>query len=128
MFDYLIDQDADLNSLWDPIDRPESRRHFHVIGNRALQVVASNRGDIGIFEESEGHRWLFYQDDLYGCGHSLILESGGVRWGLYTLIVREALYRFGNLDHSFLCSLRIRRTQVREDFFMSGRRSVVGFG
>ena len=54
VFDYLIDQDADLNSLWDPIDRPENRRHFHVIGNRALQVVASNRGDIGIFEEREG--------------------------------------------------------------------------
>ncbi|MDP5003997.1 MAG: hypothetical protein NWQ51_08900, partial [OM182 bacterium] len=116
VFDYLIDQDADLNSLWDPIDRPESRRHFHVIGNRALQVVASNRGDIGIFEEREGHRWLFYQDDLYGCGHSLILESGGVRWGsLYSDRPRDTvpLRQFGPTHfsvHSEYEGLRLERT------------------
>ena len=116
VFDYLIDQDADLNSLWDPIDRPENRRHFHVIGNRALQVVASNRGDIGIFEEREGHRWLFYQDDLYGCGHSLILESGGVRWGsLYSDRPRDTvpLRQFGPTHfsvHSEYEGLRLERT------------------
>mgnify|MGYP002629492948 CR=1 FL=1 len=81
VFNYRLDQSSDPMAEWDPIDRPLSRRHFHVMGNRALQVVISNRGDAGVFEESEGHRWLFYQDDVGGAGHSVIIEPNAPRWG-----------------------------------------------
>ncbi|MDH5171296.1 MAG: hypothetical protein OEW92_02680 [Gammaproteobacteria bacterium] len=68
-------------ALWQPVDRPPTRRHFHVLGNRALQMQVSNNGDIALFDESQGMRWLIYGDDARGSGHSVITEADGLAWG-----------------------------------------------
>jgi hypothetical protein len=80
-FVYIANQQTLDDALWDPIDRPESRRHFHMIGNRAIQMQVSNTGDIALFDESEGMRWLVYGDDERGTGHSVITERDGAIWG-----------------------------------------------
>jgi hypothetical protein len=81
VFVYDADQDSLPEALWQPVDRSPSRRHFHVLGNRALQMQVSNTGDIALFDESEGMRWLIYGDDAFGTGHSVITETDGKRWG-----------------------------------------------
>jgi hypothetical protein len=78
---YTANQQTLADALWDPIDRPETRRHFHMIGNRAIQIQVSNTGDIALFDESEGMRWLVYGDDEQGTGHSVITERDGAIWG-----------------------------------------------
>ena len=80
-FVYDADQDALDFALWDPLDRPETRRHFHMIGNRAIQAQVSNTGDIALFDESEAMRWLIYGDDRSGTGHGLVREADGAAWG-----------------------------------------------
>ena len=80
-FVYTANQQTLADALWDPIDRPETRRHFHMIGNRAIQIQVSNTGDIALFDESEGMRWLVYGDDEQGTGHSVITERDGAIWG-----------------------------------------------
>lgn len=56
-------------------------RKFHLMGNRALQMQAGSDGTIGIFEEAQGSRWLFYADDESGTGTSVITEENGTSWG-----------------------------------------------
>ncbi|MEH6569616.1 MAG: hypothetical protein V7709_11095 [Halioglobus sp.] len=80
-FVYTANQQSLAGALWNPIDRPASRRHFHMIGNRAIQMQVSNTGDIALFDESEGMRWLVYGDDEQGTGYSVIYERDGVSWG-----------------------------------------------
>ena len=80
-FVYTANQQTLAAALWNPIDRPESRRHFHMMGNRAIQMQVSNTGDIAVFDESEGMRWLVYGDDEQGTGHSVIYEQDGASWG-----------------------------------------------
>jgi hypothetical protein len=80
-FVYDADHSTLPEALWDPVDRPPTRRHFHVLGNRGLQMQVSNTGDIALFDESEGMRWLIYGDDAAGTGHSLITEADGQVWG-----------------------------------------------
>ena len=80
-FVYTADQESMPQALWDPVDRSPTRRHFHVLGNRALQVQVSNTGDVALFDESEGMRWLIYGDDATGTGHSVITEADGYQWG-----------------------------------------------
>lgn len=79
-FVYTVDQTALPEALWDPIARPPTRRHFHMMGNRAIQALVTNTGDVGLYDESEGMRWLVYCDDSRGTGHSII-EDGGTAWG-----------------------------------------------
>jgi hypothetical protein len=43
-FVYTANQQTLAEALWDPIDRPHSRRHFHMMGNRAIQMQVSNTG------------------------------------------------------------------------------------
>ena len=80
-FVYVANQQTLAEALWNPIDRPESRRHFHMMGNRAIQMQVSNTGDIALYDESEGMRWLVYGDDEQGTGHSVITEQDGASWG-----------------------------------------------
>ncbi len=40
-FVYDADQDTLDFALWDPLDRPLTRRHFHMMGNRAVQARRS---------------------------------------------------------------------------------------
>ena len=80
-FVYDADQEALDFALWDPLDRPKTRRHFHMIGNRAIQAQVSNTGDIALFDESEAMRWLIYGDDGAGTGHGIIHERDGYAWG-----------------------------------------------
>ncbi|NCF19081.1 MAG: hypothetical protein GWP63_12635 [Haliea sp.] len=80
-FVYTANQQTLAEALWDPIDRPQSRRHFHMMGNRAIQMQVSNTGDIALYDESEGMRWLVYGDDEQGTGHSVITEQDGANWG-----------------------------------------------
>lgn len=64
---------------WDPIVRPHSRRHWHMFGNRALQVQADNDGTVALFDEGDGLRWLTAADPR-GTGVSLIREEDGATW------------------------------------------------
>lgn len=80
-FVYTADHESLPEAQWDPIDRPPSRRHFHMSGNRALQMQVANDGSIALFDESEGMRWLVYGDDNQGTGYSLITEQDGLVWG-----------------------------------------------
>ena len=80
-FVYTADH-SDLEAArWDPLERPITDRHFHMLGNRAIQMQASNTGDIALFDESQQMRWLVYGDDSGGTGHSLITEPDGASWG-----------------------------------------------
>ncbi|MGA1344031.1 MAG: hypothetical protein ACO33A_13525, partial [Hyphomonas sp.] len=80
-FVYDADQEALDFALWDPLDRPKTRRHFHMIGNRAIQAQVSNTGDVALFDESEAMRWLIYGDDSGGTGHGLVHDEAGIVWG-----------------------------------------------
>jgi len=78
-FAYDADQDALPFALWDPILSPPTRRHWAMLGNRALRLQAANDGTVGLFDESEGLRWIIAPDPS-GSGES-ILDDGGTRWG-----------------------------------------------
>lgn len=75
--------DADHTTLdaaeWDPIIRPRTRRHWHMFGNRALQVQADNDGTLALFDEGDGLRWLTAADPR-GTGVSILNESDGTVW------------------------------------------------
>ena len=74
-FVYRADPSRDIEARFDP-------RHFHMLGNRALQMQASNDGTVGLFDESEGHRWLVSADrHRGGSGWSRIVEPSGETWG-----------------------------------------------
>jgi hypothetical protein len=78
-FVYDADQDSLPFAEWDPILAPRTRRHWTMLGNRALRVQAANDGTVGVFDESEGLRWIIAPDPA-GSGES-ILDDGGARWG-----------------------------------------------
>lgn len=80
-FVYTVDHSDLPAARWDPLERPITDRHFHMLGNRAIQMQVSNTGDIALFDESQQMRWLVYGDDSGGTGHSLITEADGVSWG-----------------------------------------------
>lgn len=81
-FVYAADQDSLSEAEWDPIDAPKTRRHFHLVGNRGLQMLVANDGTVGLFDESEGVRWLVYAGAEGGTGVSQIVEATGQPvWG-----------------------------------------------
>ena len=78
-FAYDADQDALSFAEWDPILAPPTRRHWLMVGNRALRLQVANDGTVGVFDETEGLRWIVAPDPT-GSGES-ILDDGGTRWG-----------------------------------------------
>lgn len=78
-FAYDVDQDALPEAEWDPILAPKTRRHWVMIGNRALRIQAANDGGVGVFDESESLRWLVAPDPT-GSGVS-VLHDDGRTWG-----------------------------------------------
>lgn len=78
-FTYDADQDALAFAEWDPVLSPPTRRHWVLVGNRALRLHAANDGTVGVFDESAGLRWIVAPDPA-GSGES-ILEDGGRTWG-----------------------------------------------
>lgn len=78
-FLYAADQEALSAAEWDRFLRPPTRRHWLMVGNRALQLQQCNDGTVGLFDESEGLRWLLSGDEG-GSGVS-VLRDGDVTWG-----------------------------------------------
>ncbi len=77
-FEYDADQDAAPEAEWDPIQAPPTRRHWVLIGNRAIQAQVSNDGTSALFDERHVARWLTAPDPV-GTGISIV-ESEGRRW------------------------------------------------
>jgi hypothetical protein len=78
-FLYDADQDAIPAAEWDPIVGPRTRRHWVMLGNRAVSMQVANDGGIALFDEGDGLRWLTAPDPA-GTGFSL-LDDGGDVWG-----------------------------------------------
>jgi hypothetical protein len=78
-FVYDADQEALAAAEWDPIIAPRTRRHWVMVGNRAIRLQAANDGTVALFDESYGLRWLVAADPV-GTGVS-ILDDAGKRWG-----------------------------------------------
>lgn len=78
-FAYDADQDALPFAEWDPILAPPTRRHWVMLGNRALRLQAANDGTVGVFDESAGLRWIVAPDPA-GSGESIV-DDAGARWG-----------------------------------------------
>lgn len=78
-FEYGADQEALVEAEWDPIQGPKTRRHWVLLGNRAIQIQAANDGRVALFDERFGQRWITAPDPA-GTGISIIDEDGE-RWG-----------------------------------------------
>lgn len=79
-FVYSADQEALAAAEWDPILAPRTRRHWVMVGNRAIRMQVANDGTVGVFDEGDGLRWLTAPDPV-GTGISLVAESDGSSWG-----------------------------------------------
>lgn len=78
-FVYDADQDAIPEAEWDPITAPRTRRHWVMLGNRALSMQVANDGTVAVFDEGDGLRWLTAPDPT-GTGISVLDDDGHV-WG-----------------------------------------------
>ncbi len=78
-FAYDADQDTLPEAEWNPIVEPRTRRHWTMLGNRAIQLQAANDGTVALFDERAGLRWLVAADPA-GTGVS-ILHDGARTWG-----------------------------------------------
>jgi hypothetical protein len=78
-FAYAADHEAMPAAEWDRFVRPPTRRHWLMVGNRWIKLQAGNDGTVGIYDESEGLRWLVSSDEG-GTGVS-ILRDGATTWG-----------------------------------------------
>ncbi|MBM4270186.1 MAG: hypothetical protein FJ144_26880 [Deltaproteobacteria bacterium] len=79
VFAYTADHETLPEAEWDPVLRPRTRRQWHMLGNRALQLQAANDGTVALFDEQYGLRWLTAPDPS-GTGISLVHEEGGRVW------------------------------------------------
>jgi hypothetical protein len=79
-FVYDADQDSLPEAEWDPLLYPPTRRHWLMLGNRAIQMQVANDGTVALFDESNGLRWLTAPDPT-GTGVSIIEEAGSKIWG-----------------------------------------------
>lgn len=61
------------------------QRNWHVFGNRRIQVLAASDGGLGLFDESQGMRWLSYarpaHEDPHLVIHSREGSSAWRQWG-----------------------------------------------
>jgi hypothetical protein len=78
-FVYTADQDALDEAEWNPIQRPPTRRHALLLGNRCIQLEVANDARSALCDERFGQRWLTGSDPT-GTGIS-ILEEPDARWG-----------------------------------------------
>ncbi|MBW2386127.1 MAG: hypothetical protein JRG92_21040 [Deltaproteobacteria bacterium] len=78
-FEYSADQEALPEAEWDPIQGPKTRRHWVLVGNRAIQIQVANDGRVALFDERFGQRWITAPDPA-GTGISII-EEGDETWG-----------------------------------------------
>ena len=79
-FAYIADQDALPEAEWDPIIGPPTRRHWALVGNRAIRLEAANDGTVALFDEGDGLRWLVAADPT-GSGVSVLDDDAGAVWG-----------------------------------------------
>ena len=71
--------------VYAPTDGLTVQRNWHVFGNLRLQVLAGTDGSLGLFDESQGMRWLRYArpaaEDPHLAIHSLEASNRWRRWG-----------------------------------------------
>jgi hypothetical protein len=79
-FVYDADHEAIPEAEWNRFLLPPTRRHWILIGNRAISLEVANDGTVGVFDESEGMRWLVATGDAGGTGVSVV-RDGDVDWG-----------------------------------------------
>ena len=79
-FVYDADQDALPAAEWDPILSPRTRRHWVMVGNRAIRLQAANDGTVALFDERYGLRWLVAPEPA-GTGVSVLDDDAGKQWG-----------------------------------------------
>ncbi|WP_394846514.1 hypothetical protein LZC95_03500 [Pendulispora brunnea] len=77
-FAYDADQDSMPEAEWDPMTGPRTRRHWLMVGNRAIRLWSANDGTVGLFDEGYGLRWIVAPEPE-GSGVS-VLQDGGKRW------------------------------------------------
>jgi hypothetical protein len=80
VFVYDADHQTMPEAEWERFLLPPTRRHWVVIGNRAISLEAGNDGTVALFDESEGLRWLVASSDDGGTGVS-VLRDAEVTWG-----------------------------------------------
>ena len=80
VFVYDADHEAMPEAEWDPFSFPPTRRHWLLIGNRAISLEVANDGSVALFDESEGLRWLIAPRDRRGSGVSALVD-GEAAWG-----------------------------------------------
>ncbi len=72
--------DADHESLpeaeWDPLLEPRTRRHWVMVGNRAIRMQAANDGTVALFDERDALRWITAPDPQ-GTGLSVVDDGSG---------------------------------------------------
>jgi hypothetical protein len=77
--------DADHTALpeWDRFGLPPTRRHWILVGNRAISLEAANDGTVALFDESEGLRWLVAARDASGSAGTgvSVVRDAGLEWG-----------------------------------------------
>jgi hypothetical protein len=78
-FVYEADHESLPEAEWDPLLFPPTRRHWLMIGNRAIRLQAANDGTVAVFNERHGLRWLTAPDPA-GTGVSVVDDEGG-NWG-----------------------------------------------
>lgn len=78
-FVYTADHESLPAAEWDPIIAPRTRRHWLMVGNRAIRLQAANDGTVALFDESYGLRWLTAPDPR-GTGVSSISEEDDIVW------------------------------------------------
>jgi hypothetical protein len=79
-FVYDADHEALPQAEFQRFVLPPTRRHWVVLGNRAIVLEAANDGTVALFDESEGLRYLAGGDDVGGTGISEV-RDGDVTWG-----------------------------------------------
>ena len=71
--------------VYAPTERLSTQRNWHVFGNRRIQLLAATDGGFGLFDESQGMRWLTYARAADKDPHLIIHSRAGSRdwrqWG-----------------------------------------------
>jgi hypothetical protein len=79
-FGYRADHRSDPEAEWDPLRTPRTRLHWVMLGNRGIQIQATNDGTVGLWDERHSQRWLAAPHPE-GTGISILEQEDGARWG-----------------------------------------------